>query len=88
MDLLKRDVYAGGLARNRDFYGPGVDVLPEMPPYKRNILFDPQTSGGLLLAVSPSISSALVEQLHKAGIAAAAVIGRVIKQPEHRIRVR
>jgi selenide, water dikinase len=88
MDLLKKDVYPGGLARNRDFYGSGVDFPAEMPAFERNILFDPQTSGGLLIAISPSASSELVKKLHQAGVTAAAIIGRVIRQPEHRIKVK
>jgi selenide, water dikinase len=88
LELLKNDVYPGGLARNRDFYGLGVDFPAEMPDFKRNILFDPQTSGGLLISIPPSESSKLVEKLHKAGVPAAAVIGKVIKQPERRITVK
>lgn len=88
MDLLKKDVYPGGLARNRDFYGASVDFPEEMPAFERNILFDPQTSGGLLIAIPSAVSAELVKKLHEAGVLSAAVIGKVIKQPERKIIVR
>jgi selenide, water dikinase len=88
MDLLKKEVYPGGLARNRDFYGPGVEFPPQMAAFERNILFDPQTSGGLLIALPFPASSELVDKLHKAGVLSAAVVGKVIKQPQRKIIVR
>jgi selenide,water dikinase len=40
----------GGLARNREFYGPAVDATAVETAW-RDALFDPQTSGGLLVAL-------------------------------------
>ena len=42
-----------------------------------DILFDPQTSGGLLFSVPASEGDQLVEALHAAGIDCAAIIGAV-----------
>jgi selenide, water dikinase len=84
-DFLKQDIYPGGLGRNRDYYSPQVEYLNAMPEYRSNILFDPQTSGGLLIALSPSDASKLLAGLHNSGIADAAIIGRVIRSPEHKI---
>jgi selenide,water dikinase len=86
-DLLKGKVYPGGLSRNRDFYSPSVEVMGKIPEYRLDILFDPQTSGGLLIALAPDASQKMVEQLHKLGINAA-MIGKVTAQPEHKIIVR
>jgi selenide, water dikinase len=88
MELLKKDIYPGGLGRNRDFYNLGVDFDSSIPLYKRDIVFDPQTSGGLLMAVSAKVSAELVDKLHEAGMVTAAVIGRVIEQPERKILVK
>jgi selenide, water dikinase len=87
MDLLKSKVGPGGLGRNRDFYSPSVEIKNSIPEYQRNILFDPQTSGGLLIVLSPDASQRMVERLRQAGIEAA-IIGRVIKSQEHKIVVR
>ncbi len=52
-------MYAGGLGRNRDYFGPRVTFAPEIEPADRALLFDPQTSGGLLLALAPDRAEAL-----------------------------
>jgi selenide, water dikinase len=87
-DLLKKEIYPGGLGRNRAFYSPGVEFKGRLPLYRRNILFDPQTSGGLLIALSPEVAPELVERLHRAGVAGAVIIGRIIEQPDHKIIVK
>ena len=48
VDLSKKEIYPGGLGRNRDFYSYNVEFKGRIPQYKRNLLFDPQTSGGLI----------------------------------------
>jgi selenide,water dikinase len=88
MELLKKEIYPGGLGRNRDFYSPSVEFDPRIPHYKRNILFDPQTSGGLLVALSPANAQNIVEKLHQSGVKSAAIIGKIIRQSEHKIIVR
>ncbi len=87
-DFLKKDVAPGGLGCNRDFYTPMVEFKGRLPQYKQNILFDPQTSGGLLVALPPQKTEKMVEKLHQAGITAAAIIGKVVSDKERKIRVR
>ncbi|HEY6193557.1 MAG TPA: selenide, water dikinase SelD [Candidatus Eisenbacteria bacterium] len=50
LELVEAGVAPGGLARNRDFYAPEVDA-GGLPAPMRDALFDPQTSGGLLVCV-------------------------------------
>ena len=56
-----------------------------LPPWHEEMVYDPQTSGGLLTAVPAAQSRSLIEALHKAGVASAAVIGRVhpLKDQRH-----
>ena len=54
-----------------------VQVDQALDPVWTDILFDPQTSGGLLLSVPANEGEQLVEALHKAGIDCAAIIGTV-----------
>ena len=87
MELSRKEIYPGGLGRNRDFYTPQVEFKGRIPEYKRNMLFDPQTSGGLLIALPPAKAAVLVEKLQKNKINAA-IIGKVIKDTDHRITVK
>jgi selenide, water dikinase len=77
----------GGLQRNRDYRKGMVDIDSSVPQYLQDILFDPQTSGGLLMAVPGAKSSRLLKKLHSAGIKEAAVIGEAVAEPKGRIRV-
>jgi selenide,water dikinase len=77
----------GGLGRNRDYRKKMVDIDKKVPQYLQNILFDPQTSGGLLIAVPKAKASRLLKKLHSEGVTEAAVIGEVVSEPRERIRV-
>lgn len=77
----------GGMQRNRDFAGCLVDGLDAMTPGDVALLFDPQTSGGLLLAVDPAEVDALGARLRDEGVTAV-VIGRFTGASDRpRIRV-
>jgi selenide, water dikinase len=55
--------------------------------FKGIILFDLQTSGGLLIAVSEDKALWLIDRLHEAGISEAALIGEVVGSLKDRIIV-
>ena len=64
-----------------------VSFAPDVPQTIRDVLFDPQTSGGLLIAVAAEEASELKGTLVSAGIAAAEIIGEVIAEPKEKIIV-
>jgi len=86
--LAQRGFCPGGLHRNRDFYSACVEIANELPEHIQDILFDPQTSGGLLISLAPSKAARLLEKLHRAGIKDAAVIGEVVSQPKGKVIVK
>jgi|LSQX01.3.fsa_nt_gb selenide,water dikinase len=47
-------LFPGGAGRNRKCYGSGVDFAPGVPEEMRELLFTPETSGGLLAAIPPA----------------------------------
>ena len=53
LESSRLGVHTGGEGRNRDWAGPHVTFASEVGPEVAALLFDPQTSGGLLLAASP-----------------------------------
>jgi selenide,water dikinase len=76
----------GGAGRNRDFAGSSVDFDPAVGEDARCVLFDPQTSGGLLLAVSPELLPSLLADLERRGVTGAQ-IGELTAEPVGRILV-
>ncbi len=87
-ELAELGMVPGGMYRNRDFRKHMVEIDKGVPPNMADILFDPQTSGGLLISLPPDNASELLRLIHAAGIAAAAVIGEVVKEPKGKIIVR
>ena len=86
--LAEIGMIPAGLHRNRDFRKGMVDVSEEVPRYLQDMLFDPQTSGGLLIAVSHERAWMLLEKLQEKGVAEAAIIGEVVAEHNGRIEVR
>jgi len=78
----------GGLNRNRDYRKNMVDIDVSVPQYLQDILFDPQTSGGLLIAVPKARASRLLKKLHAEGVNEAVIIGEVVGKPRGKIKVR
>ena len=65
----------GGCRRNRAYLEDKVVVEQAVPEGLREVAFDPQTSGGLLLALPPKAAGRLVRKLRVNGIAAATIVG-------------
>jgi len=66
----------GGLYANREFVEPALTVTGDVAEDRLAVLCDPQTAGGLLIAVAPDRAEALIAALERGGDMAA-VIGRV-----------
>jgi selenide,water dikinase len=54
--------FPGGASDNRHFFGPGVRFAASLPEEMQMLMFDPQTSGGLFLAVPRSQEKALLDR--------------------------
>lgn len=77
LDLIKQEYLPGGAYSNRNYYGKWVDFAPAVAEEHRMAFFDPQTSGGLLIAVPAEKADELLEELHQSSVAWAKVIGSV-----------
>lgn len=68
-ELAKQNNVPGGTARNRDYLRDKVFLPENVTDEWDAILFDPQTSGGMLMAVSPEKTDALRAELKTRGVA-------------------
>ena len=85
--LMEEGFVPGGLFRNRDFRMPIVSRGPDCPDWLFDVLFDPQTAGGLFVALPKISAQHLVEKLHAAGLSEAAVVGDVVDAPTGKIHI-
>jgi len=85
--LTQEGFLPGGLKRNQEFIGECVEFAPSVPEDVRNLLFDPQTSGGLLLSVAVKDATRLLESLRANGVSAQQV-GEVTGKTHPLIQVR
>jgi selenide,water dikinase len=81
-----QDIFAGGMRRNQQFYAPWVTLSAALTEAQQGLLYDPQTSGGLLMAVPSEGARALLASLKAAGDDAR-MIGEVIAGEAGRIDV-
>ena len=71
----------GASGRNWDGYGAQVQLADGLPATARDLLSDPQTSGGLLVSCAPDAVDDVLRVFHDEGFAQAAVIGRIEAGP-------
>jgi selenide,water dikinase len=77
LDMYRRGVTTGVNAHNKRMVADAIRFEGDWPVWQREIIYDPQTSGGLLVAVNPDQIGDVLGALHAAGIATAASIGTV-----------
>jgi selenide,water dikinase len=77
---------SGGLKNNRAFVSDCAAFAASVPAEYQDLLFDPQTSGGLLISIALSHANAALEALHRHNVQARQV-GRVIAKTSPLIRV-
>jgi len=78
LEYASRGIITGGAARNRKHLQDKVTIAEEVSEEMRHVLFDPQTSGGLLLAVGPG-KAAEVEAAFAAAELPVWKVGEVVK---------
>ena len=81
LDMARLGIIPAGAYRNRDYFGPRVEVPAGLAAGLDDALFDPQTSGGLLISLAPTDAEELCRRLHAEG-RLAAIVGRVRDLPD------
>jgi selenide,water dikinase len=77
-----------GAYRNREFREPMVDFSSSVKRFVQYVLFDPQTSGGLLISAARESADDLLNELKEKGMPDASIIGEVLSEPsQENIRI-
>jgi selenide,water dikinase len=63
----EQDLFAGGMFRNMEYFAGWVEFAEPIQETDRLLMYDPQTSGGLLMAIPPEHTHAVCEALAAAG---------------------
>jgi selenide,water dikinase len=79
--LVKSGVRTGASTRNWASYGAYVHLPAGLEDWRKDMLTDPQTSGGLLIAVEPTHADEVLALAHKRGFDAARKVGRLVAGP-------
>ena len=77
LEMYERGMTTGVNAYNRQMVEKHFRFETELPPWHEEIVFDPQTSGGLLVAVAQAQGEHLINALHAKGVTAAKIIGHI-----------
>ncbi|MGC8792864.1 MAG: selenide, water dikinase SelD, partial [Bryobacteraceae bacterium] len=83
LDYARAGALAAGLKNNRDFAACAVEVTRELPAGLLDLLYDPQTSGGLLVALPEGDAREFQRRFPRARC-----IGHVLERRERWIRIR
>ena len=81
LDWVKQGVATGASDRNWKSYGHEVTLPADFPEWKRKLIADPQTSGGLLVSCAPDAVQPVLSEFTKRGFAEVAVIGKISSGP-------
>lgn len=78
LEAASMGLVPAGTHSNRNFFSAWTQIDPAVSPENIDLMFDPQTSGGLLLAIPNERSEELLQSLDREGVAITAKIGQVL----------
>ena len=86
-ELARMGIIPAGAYNNRNHLGDRLSIEAGVTREEVDILCDPQTSGGLLIAVAPHRATKLLSELHASGVTEAAIIGEMMPRERFLITV-
>lgn len=87
VEYAKIGLVPGGAHANRQFFSCKAEISPHLSEFLSDVLYDPQTSGGLLISLPKDQAELLVNALREEGHAYPSIIGEVVPEPKGKIRV-
>ena len=80
-EMYRKGVTTGCNRGNRQLTDGKMEIRGSLSDTEKELLYDPQTSGGLLLSVPGEQAKELLSSLHKGGVINASIIGEVVEGP-------
>ncbi len=87
LDLIAQGIRTGVTRSNRDLVGDAIRFSGGIDETRQWLMFDPQTSGGLLISLPAANAKALLEELHRRGETDSRIVGEVTASPDPAITV-
>ncbi len=87
LEYARMGLIPGGTYRNQEYRASMVDIEHGIDEELVKVLFDPQTSGGLLIVLPDAEAGRLLSLLHAEGIRKAAIVGEITPAHAGRIKV-
>ncbi len=75
LEYAQENIVTGASGRNWQGYAEHIKADSELPMWQKNLLSDPQTSGGLLISCATEVEKDVIQLLHQAGFISAKKIG-------------
>jgi selenide,water dikinase len=88
LQCLADGIASGAVERNRESSDHCLITEENVQPEMSDLCFDPQTSGGLLIAIGQDAANNLLEKLHAAGVSDAKIIGIILDSGSGRVFLR
>lgn len=80
LEMYRRGMNTGVNKVNRERVEGRTRFKKDIPAWHREIVFDPQTSGGLLVSLPPDQGTAVIGELRRAGMSHARIIGGIVEK--------
>jgi len=87
MDYAAQGVFSGANERNSEYSSARTRFAEGVTETMKAVLFDAQTSGGLLMAIPAGEAQAALRDLRAAGVASAEIVGKIVEKSDGAIRV-
>ncbi len=87
LDLAKQGIYSGANERNAEYSAKRTTMAEDVTEEMKALLFDAQTSGGLLISLPPEKTEQALVEMHEAGVSEASIIGRIADSSDGHIKV-
>jgi selenide,water dikinase len=88
LDFVREELISGAIERNREYAAQFVEVAEGVTEDVEVALYDPQTSGGFLIAIRGDQGEEFVEKLKGKGLNSATIIGKVVSKSDGKIILR